>query len=250
MSSEGTQLVSKARRFLALQRTGEVLTEKPSHEVWDAAYIKELQKVGLFNRAQLSRQIAKRMKILIEDPDADPQVSFKGSDLVWRLAKELDDMNRLGAEEALERTRKLRAKAEAKTDEEEAARRIHKMLNEEGDNIEKAKAHGVKPGSRKRPCARMMCVKRRSPLKEEKVSLSHQCNLKKWSQQFLITAQGERAAKKLKVMLVSYSGSEGDEESDLEEKDGRSSVKMAKAYEKMKFDGAWFLQAPDQVDEL
>jgi hypothetical protein len=233
MSSEGTQLVAKAKRFLALQRTGEVLDKNPGKadfEIWNAAYAKELKKAELLNRDQVCRQIAKKT----QNPGAvpDQEMTFKAADLVFRLVKEVEDMKKFGEAEALDRIREMKARAEAKIDEE-AICRIHEMLSEEGDKIEKAKAHGMKPGLRKRPCARMMCVKRRSPSKEEKVSSSHQRNMKKWSQQFLITAQGERAAKKLKVMLVSYSGSESDEEPDPEGSGDEDNVK----YEKMKSGG-------------
>jgi hypothetical protein len=261
----------KARRFLAIQRTRAEFGSTPGTEIWNEAYNKELKKATLLNRDQLTRQIVKKT----QNPNVvpDQETAFKAADLVYRLVKEGEDMTKLGdaealdrirevkamaeangaktldrirelkgkaeAEldgEALDRIRKLRVKAQAKIDEEEALCRIHEMLDEEGDNIEKAKANGMKQALRRRPTARMMCVKRRSPLKEEKVSSSHQRNLKKWSQQFLITAQGERAAKKLKVMLVSYSGSESDEEPDPEESGDEDNVKKASAYEKMKYD--------------
>jgi hypothetical protein len=106
----------------------------------------------------------------------------------------------LEEEEALVRVNELRAEAEVKVDEEEAIRLVHEMLDKEGDNIEKAKANGMKVVMRKRPVARMMCTKR---------TLSQASSSKG---EEVTTGQGKEKKKKvMKAVLVSYSsGSEDD----------------------------------------
>jgi len=194
--------MSKARKFLAFQRTGEALNkviEKANHEVWSAVYAKELKKAGLLNRNQLGRQIAKKRA----DEVTDPEMSFKAADLIWQLVTELEDMNKFGVEEALDRTRELGAKAEVK-------------VEEEGDSIKKEKAHEAGPVLKKRPVARMMCTKRTASQvssKGEEVTTKKMNQQKPWARQFVITLQGKEKKKKkvMKAVLVSYSSDSEDD---------------------------------------
>ena len=226
MSSE-TALMSKARRHLALIRAGKAvdkIQEKPvdDSEMWDAAYALEVEKANRLDRGQLLRELAGRNAVEIEQAELfgrepvempDCEVDFKSISYVHQLLKEDVAMKaaakkKFSEAKALARVRELKAKADAKIDEEEAIRRIQEMLTEEGNNIERAKAF-----VRKRPCARMMCVKsniKQSPFKEEKkVMFIQRREPKKWRRQFVITLQG-KGMRKLKSILVNYSSDSED----------------------------------------
>ena len=270
MSSE-TALMSKARRHLALHRAGEaidMIKENPANdsEMWDAAYALEVEKANRLDRGQLMRELAGRKAAELEKAELfgrepievpDCEVDFKSISYVHQLLKEDVAMKAAAKKEvseakALARVRELKAKADAKIDEEEAMRRIHEMLTEEGNNIERAKAYGLKPFARKRPCARMMCVKsniKQSSFKEEKkVMFIQRHEPKKWRRQFLITLQ-DKGLRKLKSILVTYSSdsedcceaptSDGEEEGGgwIDQKTYRGPVKSVRDE-----DEVWFRQ--------